>query len=272
MDNPGFQKEIEPLYFGSPPKELYGCHHFPQSLNSRTCVVVLCYPIGQEYIQSHRAFYQLGVRLSQVGFHVLRFDYFGCGDSSGDFEKGTLFQWTADIHTAIEEIRKRSGVTRVCLIGLRIGATLSVSAALDCLCVDSIILWEPVVHGKTYLEELAKSQLILMRSLRPKSGWIMRNSEMPEEILGFPLTPDLKKDLDGINMGYLELRSDVKLLTLYNSEESRAVNGVRFRKDHSHAESKLVGDHKVWAHELYLRLIPAKTLNFIVDWVNTIHS
>ncbi len=82
---------------------------------ARTCAVVLCYPIGQEYIRSHRAIYQLAVRLSQAGFHVLRFDYFGCGDSEGDFEEGSLAQWTSDIHSAIAEIQERSGLTSICL-------------------------------------------------------------------------------------------------------------------------------------------------------------
>ena len=54
--------------------------------------MVLCYPGGQEYIRSRRAFRQLAIRLSSAGFPVLRFDYHGCGDSSGDDDEGKISQ------------------------------------------------------------------------------------------------------------------------------------------------------------------------------------
>lgn len=272
MDNSASQNEIEPFYFGVPPKELYGCHHRPQRLHPKACVVVLCYPIGQEYIQSHRAFYQLAVRLSRVGFHVLRFDYFGCGDSSGDFEEGTLAQWTTDIHIAIRAIQNRSGLKSTCLVGLRIGATLALKAAVDCYDVGSLILWEPVLHGKNSLEELAETQRTFLRSLRLNSGWAFSRSKRLDEVLGFTLSSNLKEDLEEIHMGRLEFRSDLKLLTLHNSEESARIHGLHLTKGDLHADSRVVVDYKVWAHELYLRLIPVKTLDYLVNWVDTSHS
>jgi uncharacterized protein len=272
MDDAVFQNEIVPFYFGISPKMLYGCHHMPQGMRTKACGVVLCSPIGQEYIQSHRAAYQLAVRLSQAGFHVLRFDYFGCGDSGGDFEEGSLLQWTSDIHTAIEEMQERSGLTSVCLIGLRIGATLALKAANDCHHVDSIILWEPIFDGKHYLEELAKAQQEFSSQMSGRNKWALSRSEIANEVVGFPFTSNLKEDLARINMDSLKLRSDVKVLTLYNSEESKRVNGNHFTQNHPHADSQLIVDHKVWANELYKRLIPFKTLGHLVNWVDTVHS
>jgi alpha/beta superfamily hydrolase len=272
MDNAVFQNEIIPFYFGTSPKRLYGCHHLPQRLHAKACAVVLCYPIGQEYIRSHRAFYQLAVRLSQVGFHVLRFDYFGCGDSNGDFEEGSFFQWVVDIHRAIEEIQNRSGVTSVCLAGLRIGATLALKAAVDCHDVDSLILWEPVLHGKIYLKELAESQQVFLRSLQLKSRWVYSRAKMPGEAFGFPITSNLKKDLESINRDQLRLRPNVKLLTVYNSEESNRVNRQNYIKGAHHTDSQLIVDQRVWVRELYKRLIPVKTLDYLVNWADTIHS
>ena len=68
--------------------------------------MVLCYPWGSEYIHAHRALRQLATRLSMAGFHTLRFDYFGTGDSAGEMEDADLGVWEDDIETAIEELKK----------------------------------------------------------------------------------------------------------------------------------------------------------------------
>ena len=179
---PVFRNEGEPFYFGKASQRLYGFHHFPQNSAMRDCAVTLCSPIGQEYIRSHRAIFQLAMHLSRAGFHVLRFDYFGCGDSEGDFEEGSFAQWTGDIHRAIAEIEERSGLTSTCLIGFRTGATLALRAAADRRLVKSVILWEPIWDGRLYLRELAKTQGNLSNALGRKRD----RSEIPDEILGFP--------------------------------------------------------------------------------------
>jgi uncharacterized protein len=233
---------------------------------------VLCYPIGQEYIRSHRAIYQLAVRLSQAGFHVLRFDYFGCGDSEGDFEEGSLAQWTNDIHSAIEEIRERSGLTSISLIGLRIGATLALQAAVDCRHIESIILWEPVFDGKLHIKELAKAQENFSRHVLGKTKWKTGRPEIPDEILGFPFVSQLKQDLERTNLDHLDLASNIKLLVLCNSEESSYISGSHhFLQKHPQTDFHIVADHKIWEEELYKRLIPFSTLQYLVKWVGAVH-
>ena len=76
--------EIEPFYFGTSSKPLFGCYHVPQSALRRDCGVLFCAPMGSEYVRFHRAYRQLADRLAKAGFPVLRFDFYGCGDSSGD--------------------------------------------------------------------------------------------------------------------------------------------------------------------------------------------
>jgi alpha/beta superfamily hydrolase len=120
---------MRPFYFGAPGRRLFGVHLAPQEAR-RDCAVVLCYPMGQEYINSHRAFRHLARLLADEGFHVLRFDYFGCGDSEGECKQGTMSQWLSDVSTAILEVRNRSRVGAICLVGLRLGASLSLLAGM----------------------------------------------------------------------------------------------------------------------------------------------
>jgi uncharacterized protein len=272
MDNAVFQNEIVPFYFGISPERLYGCHHLPQNSAARPCAVVLCYPIAQEYIRSHRAIYQLAVHLARAGFHVLRFDYLGCGDSEGDFEEGSCTQWISDIHCAIAEIQERSGLTSISLVGLRIGATLALQAATDCRYVESIILWEPIFNGRLHFKELAKMQENLSSRLLGRNNWKLRRPGIPDEILGFPFTSQLKQDLERINLDRLELSSNIKLLALCNSDESDRANGSHhFIRKYPHADFHVLADHLVWMEEVYKRLIPFNTVQYLVRWIGAVH-
>jgi alpha/beta superfamily hydrolase len=80
---------MTPLLFGSADAPLYGVHHAPQAAPQRTGIV-LCYPFGQEYMRAHRACRQLAMLLAKKGYHVLRFDYSGTGNSSGDVDSASL--------------------------------------------------------------------------------------------------------------------------------------------------------------------------------------
>ena len=113
---------MNPFFFGSSEERLLGVHHPPRGRVPREVGVLLCYPLGQEYMRAHRAFRQLAMLLARRGFHVLRFDWFGTGDSAGAGEEGSIARWLEDARTAIDELKDTAGVTRVSLVGLRLGA------------------------------------------------------------------------------------------------------------------------------------------------------
>jgi uncharacterized protein len=167
--------------------------------------VVICNPWGAEHINAHRALRQLSRKLSGAGLHVLRFDYFGTGDSAGDMTQTDLPGWECDIKSAIAELESITGSTRVSLIGLRLGATLAAKVAvwLDPL-VNSLVLWDPVVDGRAYLDELyaasrvgstADGQLVArpLVSRPPDLGG-------GHEILGFPITARMASELKELNL------------------------------------------------------------------------
>ena len=230
---------------------------------------MLCPPIGLEYIQSHRMYYLLAVRLAETGFHVLRFDYLGCGDSAGDFEKGSLGQWVRDIQAAAEALVDRSHQSRISLLGLRLGATLAIMAAMQRDAFDTLVLWEPILDGRRYLEGLTVAQKLFARRYKGDKEW---ESNAGGEVLGFPLTLQLKQNLEGIHSDKLRLFSRRRTLTVCNNPDGIYSEELdRFLHRHPHAEIKSIDDHKAWHEEIYKRLIPVKTLTFLVNWIGKAH-
>jgi pimeloyl-ACP methyl ester carboxylesterase len=145
---------MKPFYFGSATKPLLGIYHPPHGVGCLTRGVVLCYPMGAEYMRAHRAFRHLTRLLSRRGIHVIRFDYFGTGDSAGRGDEATVEQWLEDTGLAIDELKATTGIAAVSLVGLRFGGTLAAIVSARRRDIDRIVLWDPVVHGATHVARL----------------------------------------------------------------------------------------------------------------------
>ncbi len=115
--------------------------------------VILLPPIGYEYWTTHRAMRELAEELARSGHSVLRIDYRGTGDSSGDkWDAGILSQWKRDIQLSALELRN-AGVTSITLVGLRIGALLALNLAKE-VGANAVVAWVPVTAGRRYVKEL----------------------------------------------------------------------------------------------------------------------
>jgi pimeloyl-ACP methyl ester carboxylesterase len=218
---------MNPLYFGSSDKALFGVYHAPVGQPSRNRGIVLCNPFGDEAIKSHRAFLQLANRLASERFHVLRFDYFATGDSAGESEQGTVEQWLADIGTAADEIKDASGAAKVSLVGLRFGATLALQAATRRRDLDRVTLWDPIVRGGNYLADLRRINEAYLRSefgqrvldlerLAPATG---------DEVMGFPLPPAVRSAMQATDLCKLDPGA-VKRATLVTSTRADAYSAL----------------------------------------------
>jgi uncharacterized protein len=138
---------VNPLYLGTQERRLFAVYEPAAVKDRRTRVAVLCHPWGAEYVYAHRTMRQLAVKLSASGFHTLRFDYFGTGDSGGEDSEANPAAAEVDVESAIEGIQDMVGVARVALIGLRLGATLAArTAKRHKENVEALVLWDPVVR------------------------------------------------------------------------------------------------------------------------------
>jgi pimeloyl-ACP methyl ester carboxylesterase len=145
--------------FGPATRRLFGLYHPAEEGRPVRGTVLICPPFGQEALRSHRFFKVLADRLARAGHSVLRFDYYGTGDSPGDDAEGDLEGWSHDVVAAHEELRRLSttpaGTPPLSWLGARLGGTLALLAARRARpSLDRLVLWEPVMDGAAYAQML----------------------------------------------------------------------------------------------------------------------
>lgn len=262
------RKPTVPFYFGRKDKRLFGCFHEPPEEDLRRVAVLICQPLGHEYTNCHRALRQLAVSLADAGFPVLRFDYYGCGDSSGEAEQGSITRWIEDISTAVSELRARSGMFRVCVVGLRLGATLAAFAGSRHEDFEGLVLWEPVIKGESYLKELVALHKEMLR-FRPTPKRSKR-TQACVEILGFPLSPFLHAQLEELDLARIAEKSAGRVLIMQTAR-TNSESGLKeyFVQHRSQMEYQALEAPAIWLPTPDgSLLVPAQVLQSVVSWVS----
>lgn len=223
---------MTPLMFGPPSRRLFGLFHAADGARVSDIAVLLCPPMGHEALRSHRFYRLLALRLARAGVPVLRFDPYGTGDSPGDDEDGELDGWRRDIASAHRELAARSGAARIVWFGARIGATLALQAAAQAdPRIARLVLWEPVLDGRAYLEDLREkhvAELELSHSL-PDPGWRRSLRTDPkafsDEAFGFALSPLLRTQIAALTPQALALPpglQGIELVAIAKPDDARS--------------------------------------------------
>jgi pimeloyl-ACP methyl ester carboxylesterase len=168
---------------------------------------------------------KLAALLAREGFHVLRFDYYATGDSGGDTGHGSLSEWRQNIVSAASDIVECSGARTMSVIGLGLGAALAATAPLD---VANLVLWDPVVSGTTYLEELRELHRrqyspMLFPPPVPRTG-------AGGDLLGIPLPDGIEAELRAVDL-LCQSSARAEHIALVVSEERPEYAALRARLD-----------------------------------------
>lgn len=173
-------------------RQLVAMHH-PAATSASRRGVVFCNPFGQEAIRTHRLLRVLADRLAAAGFHVLRFDYFGTGDSEGDETGATLDRWIDDVQLADAMLRSEIGVNSSAWFGARLGATIAMLASRRGAPPERLVCWDPVLDGRAYLDEIDAAHREAGRDLPASVA-----DTFGSEVLGFCLPERMRQAIAAI--------------------------------------------------------------------------
>jgi alpha-beta hydrolase superfamily lysophospholipase len=258
----------EPFFFG---QTLFGCYHRPAARTGPRPGVVLCQPIGHEYSLAHRAFHQLARQLAAVGHPVLRFDFYGCGDSGGTNEDGHLTRWIADLTEAVAELHRRSGSARVCLTGARLGATLAWLLAARRADLAALVVWDPILSGTGYLAALAHDHAAMLRESHV-AVTVPAEAPGPTERLGFELSEGLVGELEQVALPESTATPTLPMLWVDSVEDrDRQAAATRLAQAGTPVERTVVPNALTWGwvENPGKVLVPPDVLRRVVGWLGS---
>lgn len=257
-----------PFFFGASERQLFGIYHPGSGREKRG--VVLCNPWGQEYLRAHQSMRFLAGLISEAGHHVLRFDWFGTGDSAGtSFEGGNPDAWVDDLSEAIDELKDMANLRSVSLVGIRLGAAPVARVAPGRKDVKKVVLWDPILDGREYLSSLLN---------RPGVQDLSGNPDLPEnhrgeevfEVMGFPITPPVREGMEAIHPLLLGSGLPPTLLISTVPDPER-YSGIEKALQDSDVENSFetFGGPEAWIEEgdFGTSGMPVVALRRISDWV-----
>lgn len=191
---------------------LFTITHLP-SAPTRT-PVLLVPPYGWEYYKSHSALKNLAGLLSRAGHPVMRFDYYGTGDSEGTPQESSAEQWVEDIDTAANHLIKIAGGSPD-VVGLRLGGAIAALWSLHTEDVAHLVLWDPVVNGRSHISS--------MRSMDAKfwseKGRRNRRWDRSGELLGSTYNPGLYRFIMSLDLSSTDLGVSERTTIVASSDE-----------------------------------------------------
>jgi pimeloyl-ACP methyl ester carboxylesterase len=204
-----------PIYFSYEDRTLFGWLHLPDGARTADIGMVICNPFGYEAICSHRSVRAFAQAAAALGFPVLRFDYGGTGDSGDiDASANQLAAWSRDAVAAVDELRRRTGVGRACLLGFRLGALVAALSAASCESVKALIAVAPVTSGRRYLRELRTIQMGAGQNVNAAG----MEGPRSVEVSGFSLSAATVAALNETDLSATGLRTVPDMLVIDRSE------------------------------------------------------
>lgn len=191
---------IAPIWFGSGTRPLAGHLHLPVDGTRDLGVLICSPPYGWEDVCAHRPLRLLAISLDSRGLPVLRLDFPGSGDSSGDdTDDGRLAAWIAAVGHAVGRLRA-AGVVRIALVGIGLGGPVALAAADGGLEVDALVLWEAPATGRVWLRATAAYQRFVALDRRPLQPPVPALGEGDSEAAGFLLPAALKSEVGSLDL------------------------------------------------------------------------
>lgn len=255
----------QPFWIETAAGAIFAWHDAPAG-EAREAAVVLCRPFGYDAQCTQRAYRHLATRLRDTGFHVLRLDYHGTGDSSGDDTAPDLLStWLDSVRAGTEWARARLGVDKIALFGAGFGALVALEAASreD---VDALLLFAPPKSGRAWLREARALQWLADASRGRKSAPL---ADGCEESAGFLLTGPMVRALEKLDPSELRCTARAALVVARDDVpggEQRLIASLKARGVEA-ALSRSPGYKAMMREDPHKSVVPDAVWSEVASWL-----
>lgn len=164
--------------------------------------VVFVPPFGEEMNRSRTLIKAATKKLNESGLSCCQFDFYGTGDSAGEFADARWGGWLSNLHDVISHLRD-AGFRTIDLIGIRLGAALALQyVSSGSSNIARVVFWDPVFDGRMYLDRFLRTRTMAAMMAGRSENVKELNSRLQAgdsiEVGGYLLHPELASVITAI--------------------------------------------------------------------------
>ncbi|SCY12833.1 hydrolase 2, exosortase A system-associated [Thiohalorhabdus denitrificans] len=194
---------VTPFFLDSAGGRIHCTVFHPSDPTSATPGLVFLPPWAEEANKARRMMARLGHSLAGAGFRTLVPDFYGTGDSEGDFAEARWELWKNNARDARDWLRDRE-TGPVYLGGLRLGGLIAAETARELAePPPGLLLWSPIINGRQTLRQFLRLRLAAGLGVggdtpQERTADLLGRLEAGEslEVAGYELHPGLAGALD----------------------------------------------------------------------------
>jgi uncharacterized protein len=130
-------------------------------------LLVVNYGLNGDRVDNHRLAVLLARRANLAGISVVRYDYAGCGVSSGEFPETSISSKVEDARAVLNFIKGcQEGPSRIFLLGYSDGVRIVHQLVASMSGINGFVLWNPVVKSMTRTFRSSQKRAVLEPTTR----------------------------------------------------------------------------------------------------------
>jgi len=149
MKKKKYKPEEIPVTFQSEGNNIVGMHHMVETEK----IVIFCHGFTGDKAENKRLFVETARDCSRHGYNVLRFDFYGSGDSAGEFKETTVSHNRANLKDAIRWAAENE-YSSIAVLGISLGAATAILTVGN-EPVDALVTWSAVPDMKKLITQHA---------------------------------------------------------------------------------------------------------------------